>query len=333
MSGEPRVLHVNDCADVGLRLVRAARNRGLPWDLLPPDRLRPPGGFGGGLPARAGSAAYVLRLAKAVHAHDVLHVHYANTVGLVDKPWIPRRPYALTLHGTDIREQWHDPATHADVQRAVDGAFRVYYTNVDTAESACAARADATYRPQFVDLATLPTWCPATDLPPYVAFASRWDASKAAPAQVDFARRLAAALPAGVQLEGLDWGEGAPTAAGVGVRLRPRMTHGDYVRWLAGATVVIGQPTGILAVSELEAIAMGAPVVVPHRLLPVPAGEHVAAHGDAEEMLDVAVAVVADPAAVASVPAGPAWVGGYFVAERWVDAFREDYRAAHRQAP
>lgn len=328
MSESPRVLHVNDCADVGRLLVDAGRRRGWRWDILGPERLRPPGGFQPGVVARARSAAYVARLIGEVARHDVLHLHYANTHGLVAQPWVPRRPYVLTLHGTDIREQWLDPALRPGIQRAIDGAQRVYYTNIDTRENAEAARRDATYRPQYVDPSRLRPWTPLGDRPRYVAFASRWDDTKNARGQLDFVRELRRALPKDVRLEGLDWGPYAADAAALGVALRPRLAHPDFIEWLAGASVVVGQATGILAVSELEPIAMGAPVVVPHPLLPLPAGEHVALHGEPSSMVEAAVAALADPSTAPSTRSGPDWVLGWFVADRWADDFREDYVAA-----
>ena len=328
MTDSPRVLHVNDCADVGRLLVAAGRRRGWPWDLLGPERLRPPGGFRPGVAGRARSAAYVARLVGEVARHDVLHLHYANTHGLVAKPWVPRRPYLLTLHGTDIREQWLDPRLRDGIQRAIDGAHRVYYTNVDTRENAEAARPDAVYRPQYVDPTRLRPWAPRAGRPRYVAFASRWDDAKNARGQLDFVARLRRALPSDVRLEGLDWGPYAADAAALGVTLRARLAHPDFIDWLAGASLVVGQATGILAVSELEPIAMGAPVVVPHPLLPVPAGEHVVLHGEPDAMVEAAVAAVAEPSSVPSTSVGPDWVLGWFVADRWVEDFGQDYLAA-----
>ena len=46
----------------------------------------------------------------------------------------------------------------------------------------------------------------------------------------------------------------------------PRTNHAGYLDLLAGSRIVVGQAAGILAASELEALAIGAPLVVPASL-------------------------------------------------------------------
>lgn len=60
---------------------------------------------------------------------------------------------------------------------------------------------------------------------------------------------------------GVHWGSGADSARRHGVELVPRLPHGDFLHLLASAHVVLGQPTGMLAASELEAVGIGVPVV------------------------------------------------------------------------
>lgn len=47
------------------------------------------------------------------------------------------------------------------------------------------------------------------------------------------------------------------------MRLVERLSHVGFQRLLATAHVAVGQPTGMLAVSELEALGIGVPVVAP----------------------------------------------------------------------
>ena len=86
-----------------------------------------------------------------------------------DPRYIPRRPYVLHLHGTDIRTLWSDPVKGPGIQTYIDGAAHVYYSTRDNEENATTARGDAEYMPVFVDPRQLPEWSPQG----YVAFASR----------------------------------------------------------------------------------------------------------------------------------------------------------------
>ena len=117
--------------------MRAAQRAGAAWDYLPPELVRPltPAPANPVL-ARARFVPYVARRAAKLRKADVVHVHYATSARLLRERGMPRRPYALTLHGTDIRKQWTDPAFHDEIQRAIDGAAHVFFANNDTAENA-----------------------------------------------------------------------------------------------------------------------------------------------------------------------------------------------------
>src|SRR5690606_34104593 len=143
----------------------------------------------GGTLGRLQYLPFVARRARALRRADVVHVHYATSARLIRERFMPRRPYLLHLHGTDIREQASDPRYRDEVSRAIDGAERVYYTNLDTAERATAARADAEYMPAFVDVAGLPRWTPGAG-GRRVVFASRWSRVKGAETMLALAAEL-----------------------------------------------------------------------------------------------------------------------------------------------
>src|SRR5690606_18267436 len=270
MPADPRVLHFNDAAGVGLALVRAAERQGLHWDLLPQSRVRPslPAARRRGL-GRVRYVPFLVRRAVALGRADVVHVHSANNVRLLRERGMPRRPYLLHLHGTDIRERWPDPAHRAEIQAAVDGAFAVYYTTPDLAENALRARPDAVHMPAFVEAGTLPAWAPGPRR--RVVYVSRWSAVKGAPEVLALARRLAELLPSDVEQVGLDWGPDAEEARRAGVRLVPRLAHAEYLELLASAHVCVGQATSVLGVSELEAMAVGPPLASVGEHLSAPA--------------------------------------------------------------
>lgn len=300
VSGVPdmRVLHLFDCADVGRTLVSSAQADGRDWHLLPVRDTSRDDAMAG-VRGRLEAARWEARRRVEVRRAQLVHVHYGPRASILRRG--PRRPYVLHLHGTDIRTQYHDARYHDEIQRCIDDASAVVYATPDLEPHALAARPDATYLPNPIDVSHLPRWSPG---PQTVAFASRWEDAKGGSAQVDLARRLVAAHP-GVEFVGLDWGERAAEAADAGVRLVPTMPGQGYLRWLARATAVVGQSTGLVGISELQAIAIGVPVLMP--LTTVDQGGPPLVSGPPEQLVQELGRVLDDPVAVSERLAGRAW--------------------------
>lgn len=327
-SHEPRIIHFNDCANVAKTLVDAARDSGLRWDYLPPSQVRPAAGYRSGPVALMAQLPYQIRHFAALASHDVVHVHYATAVSLLQKPYYPRRPYLLHLHGTDIRSQWLDPAFRTQIQAAVDGASAVYYTTPDLRENATAARPDASYMPAPVAFNGLPEWSPGEGARPRVVFASRWDDSKGLARQLETAAALVKAVEGKVEVLGLDWGPGAASAAASGVVLVPKMSHDAYLRYLASADVVIGQSTGVLGLSELEAMAIGAVVACPGKQLTVDDERPPVLEGSVGEVVEQVLAALGDCHAVSGRLGAKEWTRTHHSAHRWIPVLEEAYRVA-----
>ncbi len=256
---QPTALHVNEAACTAARMIAEATRRGYAWHYLP--KAAPAQEWRGlsGTARRALiGAAWVARLRSQARRHDVVHVHSASTVAH-SRYGAPR--YVVHCHGTDVRTTQYDPARGPGIRAAIRDAEAVFYSTPDLAEHVRPHRPDAHYVPAPVDVANVPRWVP--EGPPTVVFASRWTADKNTDTQLATAAALVKALDGRAEVAGLDWGPHAPAAADAGVRLLPRRDHAGYLELLAGAHVVVGQSAGILAVSELEALAAGAPMVVP----------------------------------------------------------------------
>lgn len=293
---------------------------------MPPDSVRPGQGFGSGVMARLTQLPYQLRHARAALGHDVLHFHYGTTPAVFNKPYLPRKPYFLHLHGTDIRTQWPQPAFHDLIQRAVDGAEGVYYTTLDLEENATTARPDAQYLPAPLMFDRIPQWS-APDGKTRISFASRWDDSKNVELQLETAAALVKAFPH-AEVVGLDWGPGAAAAQRLGVRLVPKMSHDDFLGYLANSSVVVGQSAGILAVSELEALAAGVVVACPGTQWTGPAGEPPVLQGSPDAIVEQIEATLHDPVAMAARLNGPAWVRKNHSAADQVALLDSAYREA-----
>jgi len=252
-----RALHVNDAAFTTTVLLAEAGRRGLPWGYLQL-AVTDPSWRGVERLVRRGARglAWEVRLGRAAARADLLHVHVASVVRHTS--WVPR-PYVLHLHGTDARTHQYDPRLGPQVRHAIGRAAVVIYSTPDLAPHV--RRDGAELLPGPIDTAALPPWEPVGR--PRVVFPSRWSAVKGLDVQLAVVRRLRGVLGQDVDLVGINWGEGAPAARADGVRLVERLSHVGFQRLLATAHVAVGQPTGMLAVSELEALGIGVPVVAP----------------------------------------------------------------------
>lgn len=323
----PRVLHFNDCANVGQSLVRAARQQGWDWDYLPPALVRPQVNPGSGL-SRLAWTPYFFRRWSHLRRTDVVHVHYATSVPLIHQSPLPQRPYFLHLHGSDIRRRWKEAPYHDQVQRAIDEAQAVFYTNLDTIEEATTARGDAEYMPAFVQTEFLPKWQLEHNAPKII-FTSRWDDDKGIAEQLQFVSELRRAFPQ-IPLEGLDWGYGAAAAKSLGVKLQPKMKHADYLQWLAGGTLAIGQANRILAVSEFEAMAIGLPLAALGSRIPRPddGSTPPVIEGDMETVMAGIAQALPDPPAMAAALGGKDWVYSHHQASPYAVRLEKLYRGA-----
>ena len=255
-----RALHVNDCAFTAKHLIAEAHRRGLPWSYLP---LAATGRSWDGAVAQTQravlGAAWLARLAAKAATSDLLHVHSG---GVVQHTRLVPRRFVVHLHGTDIRTLQYDPKWQSTIDAAMEGALAVFYSTPDLAEHTLPRRPDATYLPVPIDVDALPTPAPSPG-PPVVFVASRWDAAKGQDTVLEMVARLGPALGGRARLVGVDWGPGAERARSAGVELLPRQPHGHFLRLMAGSRVVVGQASQALGASDLEAIGIGVPVVVP----------------------------------------------------------------------
>lgn len=259
MRGEPdqiRALHVHDAASVGRNLVDVAIELGQPWTMtdIPWYFKRAWSGPTGHAVKRTRGAIWDATLALQSIRADVVHLH---TGGLSPHARWLRTPWILHLHGTDVRTRQYETDWIPKLRYGTEHADRVLYSTPDLKEHVENLTDRAVYLPVTVRLDRAPVWNP---VPGRVIFASRWDPVKGAQAQIEVAARLKRERP-DLDLLGLDWGSETEEARNVGVTIVPKMAHDEYREWLSTASVVVGQMTDVLSVSELEALAIGVPFV------------------------------------------------------------------------
>ena len=317
-----RVLHVNDAADTARNLTAVARAAGQPWDLFAKASERT--GWTGPraqVQRAAIGAMWVARLAVAARRHDIVHVHSASTVA---HSRFATRRYVVHCHGTDVRTAQYRYPDGGIIRKSLREAEFVFYATPDLAEHVLPYRGDAELLPVPIRTDLLPRWTGAEVRGrPRIAFAARWGEEKNATAMLECAAGLIAVLGDRAEIAGLDWGGRAAEAAQLGVRLYPRMDHPGYLRWLADSLVVIGQGTGSLGASELEAMGTGVPFAVPAPLTGYPQAPPLLA-GSVPATLEAVAALVADPATYDPAPIR-GWVVDHHDAARGVAQLNRVY--------
>lgn len=322
----PRVLQFNDCAFVARSMVSAAARAGLQWQYLPPEKVRPRSVPTSPIRAKAVYVPYWLRRITAVSSADVVHVHYGTSVRLLRDPGVPRRPYVLTLHGSDIRRQWKDPRYHNDIQRAIDEAAFVFYANTDNIHDARAARADAEYLPSMIDLQRLPQWDPS-ESPRRVLFVSRWDEDKGVERQLRLAAELVRLVGDRAEVTGLDWGPGASEARRLGVKLMPKMPQEAFHQLIAQSHVAVGQASNYFSTSEFEALSIGLPMAALGSRLPRPDDGTVppVMEGTVPEVVEQIAAAIEDPVRTGKELGGSDWARSRYDAAAYVSRLNSLY--------
>lgn len=257
------VLHLGDPAFTASNLVSAAKSRGLDWDVLNWATPSRKSGFLTSMMDRAiRGARWELSFAKQRMRKKHVHLHSALAINQVR--WALGK-YTLHLHGTDIRSRLYDPAFSHKVKNAVNNACTVLYATPDLAEHVHPLRDDAILIPVPVavneELGSIPQILHEFDS--YVFFTSRWEDVKGGAAQLNIASVIRKALPRNIGVVGLDWGPLSKQAQDIGVTLIPKLSHKDFSTVISIASVCIGQFSGVMGASELDALARNTPLVMP----------------------------------------------------------------------
>lgn len=187
---------------------------------------------------------------------DLMHVHGAHKAASARRIG---RPLAVHLHGSDIRVMHYAQSTARSVRQGVLGADLVVYATPDLLDHAAQVRTDVHYLPVPISTADLPKPPPEEERRG-VLFVSRWEASKGGERMLDIAQHLQRWAPE-VPVYGLDWGDGADQARRAGVTLLPRRPHAEFLNTVASHRVAIGQANPMIGTSELEALALGLPLI------------------------------------------------------------------------
>jgi glycosyltransferase involved in cell wall biosynthesis len=253
-----RFCEINDIASVASELADGLRARGHVVEVIRP-RL-----FGGSLPwtvkpvvgpVRAIEWAQMIRQVHAGH-FDMVHIHYAylGMVGILGQ-----FPYILHCHGSDVREI--RPYTRHLVERAIDGAARVYYATPDLEHYVRGRRRDATFLPNPVDTQLFRPLAPVCDNNSVLVCCSLSDIKGAG--RILSACRILAERRPDIPITVTAGGEHTAAFADLpNVRVVPYRARNRLPELISEHGIVVGQVLlGALGMAELESIACGRPLV------------------------------------------------------------------------
>jgi glycosyltransferase involved in cell wall biosynthesis len=334
--GRPaRIAQVNDIAAVASTLARAMDRLGADSAVIEPKRA----GVLWRYPWKAASlpfrAAGIVGAGMAVRRghFDVVHVHFAR-LGMIGP--LSGRPYTLHIHGTDIRGVRPDSLWGRETAPFVRRARLVYYSTPDLREWVEGFRRDAILLPNPIETDRFVPDAPerrAAGETRDLLVGVRLTEVKGLATILEILHRLIAARPA-TTVTIIDQGDGVAAAAaaagaGAGCTVVPRQSRTDLAALLAGHRLALGQfKLGIISNYELEALACGTPVVTrfdyPETYADAPP---IAAAADAATAAEAIVRLLDDePARLALVARGPAWVEANHSALTVARRVLEDYR-------
>jgi len=253
-----RIALVHDIAGVAGVQARLLREAGHDVDQIALPEL----GASWKWPAKALSiplrlAAYLPALGKLRGSHyDVIHIHWLSQgiVGL-----FIGRPFFAQAHGSDLHVNMRNPVMRAVTRTVLEKASVVFYVTPDLPAYAPGFEEKLRYLPNPVEV--------GDDVePPPTKLAKALIFTRLAPVKgVDRIFAGAERLHRSVELTALDWGPLAGEYAqryGRLVRFVRPVPHGEVGPFLRQFDIVIGQmQAGSLGLSELEAMAVGRPVI------------------------------------------------------------------------
>ena len=254
-----RIALVHDIAGVAKVQARILRDAGHEVDMISLPEL------GASLRWPAKAAAIPLRLAMYTPAirrlrtnrYDVVHIHWLSQgiVGLLSG-----RPFFAQAHGSDLHANLRNPVLRKVTRSVLEGAKAVFYVTPNLPAYAPGFEHKLRYLPN-------PVWVDETAVaPPPTTLARALIFTRLAAVKgVDRIFPASERLRRSVELTALEWGPLSSEYVqryGRLVRFVRPVPHDEIRAFLAQFDVIIGQmQQGSLGLSELEAMAVGRPVI------------------------------------------------------------------------
>ncbi|HMN10840.1 MAG TPA: glycosyltransferase [Bellilinea sp.] len=268
MNSNIHIIHINNVANVGSNIVNALRRLGYSAELFPLNTMfkdknkKCPSWIL--VPFNKFEEIWRFRKFIRRHSNAILHVHYGTFAYL---PLIFRRKFYLHIHGTDIRKHVSSPILGSVIRLGLKKAEKVFYSTPDLERLIHPYRQDAVFLPNPIDLEMIENLS-RQDESKGIFIVSKLDDFKGYETVI---AALASLFEEGFEypVKMLDFGNQANrflpminAMNGGSIELLGRMHHLNFLEEIARSRCVVGQlSTGALGVTELEALALGVPLI------------------------------------------------------------------------
>lgn len=197
----------------------------------------------------------------------VLHIHGGHLHAVASKA---RGPYILHLHGSDVRT--FDPDmrgvanNESGVAEAIRGAEVVLFSTPDLGPFIKSIRPDAMWLPNPASSAHLMKLSKGTHPPKRdfadVFFPHPWTDVKGANSVLELAEAIKCSGLQRVRLVGVASGDLQAQAKHHGFELLPLVSEKLHIKRMMHSKVVLGQGTGLLGVTDLQAVFSGSNLIL-----------------------------------------------------------------------
>lgn len=198
---------------------------------------------------------------------NIIHIHYGTMAYLA---LLNRIPFFLHIHGTDVREEIHDPIEGYFIKRGLENAEEVFFSTPDLEKIIKPFQSKAIFFPNPVDLEEFKPKPQAPNLDSIDVFSiSKLDKYKGVNAIIDTISLLINHQK-NITIMMFGFGNAINEISESFEKLRNSsminiigyIPHGEMMNYINKSKIILGQlGTGILTCSELEAMACAKPVV------------------------------------------------------------------------
>jgi glycosyltransferase involved in cell wall biosynthesis len=209
------------------------------------------------LPLRLASYLPTVRRLRS-GGYDVVHIHWL-THGVIGV--LARRPFFAQAHGSDLHLNLNNPAYRWVTRSVLKKARKVFYVTPNLRAYMAEFESKLLYLPNPVELTDVGRSIPPPAQVSKVLIFTRLDQIKG----VDLIFPAVERLRKAVEITALDWGSEAREYVPryrEWVRFVKPIPHSEIGEFLGRFDVVIGQMRqGILSLMEIEALAVGRPLI------------------------------------------------------------------------
>lgn len=250
------VLHFHDQSEVAKNLVRFGRKLGHSWYRIP--RYPEYKNFYQ-IKYFYGVSSEIIARGLAGASNAFLHIHGGHLTAMLRRT---KLPYVLHIHGSEVRNFTKTGQTTFDCNnetaRAIEKALFVFYSTPDLKPFVEELRQDSIWLPNLLSEKIFQinknTSSHKREFTFDIFWPHSWSNSKGAFQFMELISQIESRLGRKLKVAGIKFGEYQEMAMRAGFHLFPPASRPVFWRYNNVARLTVGQATGIIAVSDLEAM-------------------------------------------------------------------------------